>query len=381
MGIGHLPSIEEILMPQLRFFKLSAFTLIELLVVIAIIAVLIGLLLPAVQKVREAAARMKCQNNLKQLALAWHTYHDANGNFPPGAMLNRGPGRSGWGGSGSTSWSGDGGWQDDQGSWHVYVLPYMEQGNLFQRIYSQGLGTPNIDVITRCVTAGILPATLPYQRCPSDGWSPNNNSTNYVASSGLFPGGDPVTSGCNFDPYRPYCNGAAYGATWKCTANGLSVNAETPDTKGRRIADVTDGLSNTIMLGESLIDKGDPHLYSSSFAPSGSWPCVPYSDDCAKNHNGRGWATFDGGTGYHSVLPPINYPITSASVLSARDGCPDPQHNFWNWNISNGFKSNHTGGANFAFADGSVHFISQNIDQLTYIKLGIRNDGLPVTLP
>src|SRR5207248_1626388 len=116
-------------------------------------------------------------NNLKQLALAWHTYHDANGNFPPGGMLNRGLGQSGWGGSGDMSWSGNGGWQCDQGSWHVYVLPYMEQGNLHQRIASQGLGQPNIDVITRCVTAGILPATLPYQRCPSDGWNPNNNST------------------------------------------------------------------------------------------------------------------------------------------------------------------------------------------------------------
>src|SRR5262249_3630420 len=153
-----------------------------LLVVIAIIAVLIGLLLPAVQKVREAAARLKCQNNLKQMALAWHTYHDANGNFPPGGMIN-----PNWGGDGSNSWSGTGGWQYDQGSWHVYILPYMEQGNLYQRIAALGLGTPKIDVITRAVTAGILPASLPYQRCPSDGWNgPKgpNNSTNYVACNG-----------------------------------------------------------------------------------------------------------------------------------------------------------------------------------------------------
>jgi prepilin-type N-terminal cleavage/methylation domain-containing protein/prepilin-type processing-associated H-X9-DG protein len=343
-----------------RFWTERAFTLIELLVVIAIIAVLIGLLLPAVQKIREAANRMKCANNLKQLALAWHNYHDANGYFPPGGMLN-----PTWGGDGNNQWSGDGGWQYDQGSWHVYVLPYMEQDNLYKQIAGQGLGIPRVDVITRCVTKGILPARLPYQRCPSDGWRPDNNSTNYVACAGLLQnGGDACSS--PYNPFQVYCNGKAFGGSWTCTDNGMSTTAETPKTKGRTMAGVTDGLSNTIMLGESLIDKGDPHLYSSSIASGG---------------NGRGWATFDGGTGYHSVLPPINYPIVSADVERNRDCTPDSKRNFWNWQVSHGFKSNHPGGANFAFADGSVHFINQNIDQVTYIKLGIRNDGLPVELP
>src|SRR5262249_3884042 len=120
---------------KLRWFTGRGFTLIELLVVIAIIAVLIGLLLPAVQKGREAANSMKCQNNLKQLALAWHNYHDTNGYFPPGGFIN-----PNWSPGGP--WDGDGGWQYDQGSWHVYVLPYMEQDNLYKQIAAQGLGQP-----------------------------------------------------------------------------------------------------------------------------------------------------------------------------------------------------------------------------------------------
>jgi len=302
---------------------------------------------------------MKCQNNLKQLALSWHTYHDANGTFPPGGMLN-----PDWSGSGS--WSGDGGWQYDQGSWHVYVLPYMEQDNLYKAIAAQGLGQPKIDVITRCVTAGILPARLPYQRCPSDGWSPENNSTNYVACAGLLQNGDQ----CGYNPFQNFCDGSAFGADWTCGNNGLSNQGESPTTRGRRMAEATDGLSNTIMLGESLIDKGDPHLYSSSIK----------STDASGQPNGRGWASFDGGTAVHSVLPPINYPIVSADVNN--DSCsPDPKVNFWNWQVSHGFKSNHTGGANFAFGDGSVHFINQDIDHVTYIKLGIKNDGQVASLP
>jgi prepilin-type N-terminal cleavage/methylation domain-containing protein/prepilin-type processing-associated H-X9-DG protein len=345
-----------------RYWSGRAFTLIELLVVIAIIAILIGLLLPAVQKIREAAARMKCSNNLHQLALAWHNYHDTNGAFPPGGVLN-----PGWGGAPNGAWDGDGGWQYDQGSWHVYVLPYMEQDNLYKQIAAQGLGTPRVDVITRCATRGILPARLPYQRCPSDGWSPDNNSTNYVACNGLLNnGGDACKT--PYDPFGIYCNGANYGGGWRnCGGdNGMSMYAASGKTTGFNIASVTDGLSNTIMLGESLIDKGDPHLYSSSIASGG---------------NKRGWATFDGGTGYHSVLPPINYPIASADVERNRDCTPDSKRNFWNWQVSHGFKSNHSGGANFAFGDGSVHFINQSIDQLTYIKLGVRNDGQVASLP
>src|SRR6266851_46815 len=240
-----------------RRWSARAFTLIELLVVIAIIAILIGLLLPAVQKVREAAARIKCANNFHQLSLAWHTYHDTNGAFPPGGMLN-----PGWGGDPNGAWSGDGGWQYDQGSWHVYVLPYMEQDNLYKQVVAQGLGTPRVDVITRCQTRGILPVKLPYQRCPSDGWNPGHMSSNYVACAGLLANGNNICA-VPYDPFGQYCDGTKFGANWTCGNNGMSLFTGIAPNKGNTMAAVTDGLSNTIMLGETLIDKGDIHAFNS----------------------------------------------------------------------------------------------------------------------
>src|SRR5262249_16195942 len=163
-----------------------AFTLIELLVVIAIIAVLIGLLLPAVQKVREAANRMKCTGQLKQLALGCHNYHDTHHTFPPGNKN----------------------YQGDQGSWLFLILPYMQQENLYRQVTSLQDGKASYGErgwgMHVALAKGILPKKLPFARCPSDGWDADNpRYSNYIGSSG------PQCNygNCDYHPFQLYCNG------------------------------------------------------------------------------------------------------------------------------------------------------------------------------
>src|SRR5262245_49604294 len=176
------------------FPRRAGFTLIELLVVIAIIGTLIALLLPAVQKVREAASRMHCANNLKQFGLACAHYNDTHLTFPPGSAWLPG-----------SNWA-DIDWSARKGTWLVYTLPYMEEDNLYKQI--PNLGTPHFDSIAAAEQAGVLPRGLPNKfRCPSDGFKYDGPYSNYVGSMGP----QCVDNFCGFEPFAQYCDKPAWG--------------------------------------------------------------------------------------------------------------------------------------------------------------------------
>jgi prepilin-type N-terminal cleavage/methylation domain-containing protein/prepilin-type processing-associated H-X9-DG protein len=292
----------------------AAFTLIELLVVIAIIAILIGLLLPAVQKVREAAARAKCQNNLKQIMIAAHAYHDVNNYFPAG--------RFGCDGSG-TPCNGMTATSVNRGgaSGFVPLLPYMELDTIFRTI-----GTTEADVLWpttdnatwRTVDRVAVESRPSVLVCPSDTAQP------FVSNTGLGP---TVNAAIGSYVLVTGTNGPSQGisAAVKFDNTGLFVYRNL-----RRMADIIDGTSNTIAVGEVY----DGHL----------------------SNNQNIWSV--GSRHTHALRTtenPINTPPSTG--ITYNDG----------GTLRNGaFMSRHTSGANFGLGDGSVRFVQQNIDIAAY---------------
>jgi prepilin-type N-terminal cleavage/methylation domain-containing protein/prepilin-type processing-associated H-X9-DG protein len=341
----------------------SAFTLVELLVVIAIIGVLVALLLPAVQAARESARRMQCGNNLKQFALGCINFENVRGHVPkgnyPGGTLPEG----------------------NNASWMFVALGYMEQRNLYDQVVAAGS-------LNNARNAGILPARPPMGRCPSDNFDVKvPNWTNFIGSSGPTCNNPPA--GCPA-PFQLHCNGTTvttagippaldppthpgYGPSHSYGDTTITENTRGIFARGGpliRLANVTDGTSNTLFIGETLPEQCE-FMRSTGIV------------------GGLGWA---GGNqiAQGQTIQPINWKIdrinpfpgfVSCGCNASTNPSGDPARCIMNWAVTWGFKSNHPNGANFALVDGSVHFISQNINMRTYQHLGCRDDGQAVSVP
>jgi len=347
---------------MMRRSRNEGFTLVELLVVIAIIGILVALLLPAVQAAREAARRMSCSNNMKQMALAFHNYHDTYKKFPIYANRLTGQTRT------CGQWEGF--------SAQSLLLPFIEQAPLADQIETLKK-SGNVDIGWR--EAQFVPirrTIIPAFRCPSDGGMPfgaESGNNNYAVSEGCALGWDGVNQR----------NNGVFGRD-----TGLE----------RNMSDITDGTSNTIMLGEQLVGDNDRNFYRPGDIvrpqnfPGGNnlyWPVTgnlydataveQYGITCKAGINqhyaesGRYWISpLPSETVFNTVAPP-NWKYPSCQTCS---GCGS-------FDSSGVFpsRSRHPGGAMHAMADGSVTIITDTINGQTYCHLGNRQDGVPVSVP
>jgi len=306
----------------------GGFTLIELLVVIAIIAILIALLLPAVQQAREAARRTQCRNNLKQIGLALHNYAGSHGYFCPGGVARSGPTGTNWCRNDPVNYKG-------RAPWTVLILPYMDQTNAYNQFRFEEdftvLGDATVYMGTTTNHAAYN-QTMPLYWCPSD---PRATAATNVSNYRGVQGGGNGLHDCVGAASRFFTNGILY------------VNSRI----GFR--DITDGTSNVFLAGESFYN---PTLQNS---PA---------------QRAQGWASAVSTRTDGSLAPNL-----SATSLGINSWPNDPAVSSpLYWVMSEYFSSRHTGGCHFLMADGSVHFVSQNIDSALFQRMGIRNDGLPV---
>jgi prepilin-type N-terminal cleavage/methylation domain-containing protein/prepilin-type processing-associated H-X9-DG protein len=290
----------------------TAFTLIELLVVIAIIAILIGLLLPAVQKVREAAFRMQCQNNLHQLGIALHAYHDGHGHFPLGVV-----------------WNGGSYYAFPRSGWNYPLFPYLEQDNVYN-LLPLAAGQQQWEPWWSAEAtnpAGPTRVVLKTWLCPSDSGVLLNQQPWGVFSLGnyhAFFGGLNLGGVVANDPARR----AAFGLNF-----------------GARFADITDGTSNTMVLGEYLRSRG-----------------------AANDQRGMPWGDQPGyGQIYTQLSPNSNSP--DFLYVGWCDNRPNENlpciSGDWGPNNQVAARSQHTGGVNVCLGDGSVRFVNNSVDLLT----------------
>ncbi len=305
--------------------KSNGFTLVELLVVIAIIGILIGMLLPAVQQVREAARRTQCANNLRQIGLACMNFESTYQHFPPGLNVPIGQGSGSWfSNSASTIGVKEPAFSGKFGSWMVWIFPFMEQNNLFdqldltQREYvnAQGPNSPAATVVSNL----LCPSDIPEQTVVYQDYHFGANS--YFGVAGL--------------------------QTWyiyNITFDGiLYCNSKTTFAK------ITDGSSNTLLAGER-------------YSKDNEW-------EAFKGYRGWAWSSsLSARDCIAGVVEPINYKLPLGSGPNPSYGLQDKKFN--------SFSSGHPGGANFVVADGSVQFLTATGtgDLAVLQNLAIRNDG------
>ena len=314
--------------------RLRAFTLIELLVVIAIIAVLVALLLPAVQQAREAARRSQCKNNLKQLGLALHNYHDTHGGFPPGGISHYAE---------SAIPSAPNGPQSPPNQlapWTVMVLPYLDDNNLYMKFnFSTNFRSASNDGVSQPNHTLFEQPNVRFQ-CPSDPNSDDGVNSNYFGVQG---GGPPPTT---------------LGAGVVCLASSnhrvFFSNGVLHHNSRTRFRDITDGTSNTFLVGETRYQQLASGHSANVFM---SWS----SSDCLGSTWGRPGVCA-------SAVDPINSAKTGGRPMDpARDVTLDV--------FTRTFGSHHVGGCHFTFCDGSVRFVSENINVGTYRLAAQRADG------
>jgi prepilin-type N-terminal cleavage/methylation domain-containing protein/prepilin-type processing-associated H-X9-DG protein len=343
----------------------SGFTLIELLVVIAIIAILIGLLLPAVQKVRESAKRMECQNHLKQIGLALHNYHDANGRFPPGKgpdYIGKVPGVPVY-----PRWSP-----------HTLILPYIEQTNLYS----------SIDLSYPPETPGMEGPVINFMPAWQNPGRVNSVACRTVVPTFLCPS-DPSQATADWPGQNNYY--ANLGSTFMCDVSEILPSTVAPTEQATgvfyyrskvKITDLSDGTSQTSLFSEKLRGNGTPNPRTDMFTMQNTTTMDDTFTRCSTintstatpltSKQGASWVMGE------MCCTTYNHVATPNTPTCAGIGFPG---NMANMAMQVPPSSAHPGGVNMAMADGSIHFVVDSITLPAWRAMGTRNGGEVANTP